>query len=125
SHLDDHIRGLDKEPLLFQKKYDCLNFNIFSINLNFGVITLLPKITHEQNWGVSKGHVGLKSMTRLAFFSTHKGLLQGDTLSPILFNIVVDLAMENNQFAGLRITLIFFVVGLPPYFYDETHIFGL
>jgi hypothetical protein len=44
----------------------------------------------------------------MSFFGTYKGLRQGDTLSPILFNIVVDMlailftrATEENQFKGI------------------------
>jgi hypothetical protein len=58
---------------------------------------------------VSGRHVGVKVNGEIGpFFSIHKGLRQGDPLSPILFNIVANMlailflrAKENNQFTGV------------------------
>jgi hypothetical protein len=58
---------------------------------------------------VSRGSVGVKvNDDTCHYFQTHKGIRQGDALSPILFNIVADMlailifrAKEDGQVDGL------------------------
>src|SRR5438105_6144353 len=58
---------------------------------------------------ISRGSVAIKVNDQIGnFFQTRKWIRQGDPLSPILFNIVVDMlailiarAKEDNQFKGI------------------------
>uniref|UniRef100_A0A453GTK3 Reverse transcriptase domain-containing protein n=1 Tax=Aegilops tauschii subsp. strangulata TaxID=200361 RepID=A0A453GTK3_AEGTS len=47
---------------------------------------------HQVDTQVQKGSVGIKVNDDIGhYFQTHKGLRQGDSMSPLLFNIVADM----------------------------------
>jgi hypothetical protein len=91
----------------FEKAYDKVNWSFLQQALRMKGFS--PKWCAWIQSIVSRGHVGIKINDEVGpFFTTHKGLRQGDPLSPILFNIVVDMlailfsrAKEDNQFAGV------------------------
>jgi hypothetical protein len=79
---------------------------------------------------VFDGHVGVKVNDGVgSLFYTYKGLRQGNPMSPILFNIVVDMfaiffarAKEENQFHGIVPHLILGGLSIVQYA-DDTMIF--
>jgi hypothetical protein len=79
---------------------------------------------------MTRGHVGIKVNDQIGVnFRTYKGLRQGDPLSPILFNIVVDMlailvnkAKNDGQFKGLIPHLVDDGLSIPQYA-DDTLLF--
>jgi hypothetical protein len=91
----------------FEKAYDKVKWNFLQQAMRIKGFS--PKWCAWIQKIVSGGHVGVRVNDDIwPFFSTHKGLWQGDPLSPILFNIVADMlamlfarAKEENQFNGI------------------------
>ena len=91
----------------FEKAYDKVKWSFVQQTLRMKGFSL-----EWCNWITTimiGGHVGIKVNDQVgANFLTHKGLRQGDPLSPVLFNIVADMlailinrAKEDGQFDGL------------------------
>jgi hypothetical protein len=91
----------------FQKAYDKINWSFLQQALRMKDFT-----PQQRKWIeciVSGGSVGIKINDEIGnFFRTKKGLKQGDSLSPVLFNMVANMlaifisgAVDAEQFKGL------------------------
>ena len=91
----------------FEKAYDNVKWPFFQQALRMKVFDEAWRRQVESF--TQKGIVGIKVNDDIGhYFQTHKGLRQGDPMSPILFNIVVDMlailigrAKEAGQVGGL------------------------
>jgi len=96
----------------FEKAYDKVKWDFFQ--QSFRMKGFDPKWREWVKCFVEGGNVGIKVNDQVgSYFQTKKGLRQGDPLSPILFNIVLDMlaiimsrAKEHGQVKGVVPNLI-------------------
>jgi len=112
----------------FEKAYDKVKWPFLQQALRMKDFD--PTCRHQVDSFTQKGSVVIKVNDDIGhYFQTHKGLRQGDPMSPILFNIVVDMltiligrAKDAGQVGGLVPHLVDGGVSIPQYV-DDTIIF--
>jgi hypothetical protein len=91
----------------FEKAYDKVNWDFLQQTLRIKGFS--GKWCHWMSQIVSKGSIGVKVNDSIGrYFQTKKGFREGDSLSPLLFNLVADMlsilinrAKEDGQVRGL------------------------
>jgi hypothetical protein len=74
----------------FEKVYDKVNLEFLQQTLRIKGFS--EKWCHWISQIISKGSVGVKVNDNIGrYFQTKKGLIQGDRLSPLCFNLVADM----------------------------------
>ena len=110
--------------IYFEKAYDKVKWDFLQQTLRMKGFD--PKWCEWVKCFVEGGNVGIKVNDQVgSYFQTKKGLRQGDSLSPILFNIVADMlaifvsrAKEHGQVKGVVPNLIDGGLSILQYAYD-------